>query len=132
MKIETVTISDDIHIDGYGVFGAGEYRVEMPEYYVAADVTATAIIHDDQLVVVEDDEEISETDKSDAREKIIRALCEEQGSWGDGSAVTDESMRQAAEDPGSYDIDEADLDGAVGGDVAAIVRLRAAWGLSAL
>ena len=66
------------------------------------------------------------------RESIIRALCEERGSWGDGTPATDGSIAQAARQPSDYDIDETTLDAAVAGDVAAVAALRAAWRLPIL
>ena len=63
------------------------------------------------------------------RDVLIRALCEERGSWGDGSEATEISIRDAARYPYHYDIDPDDLDGACAGDVAAIARLRRDWGL---
>ena len=63
--------------------------------------------------------------------KLIRDLCEERGCWGDGTPATPDNIEDAAQHPGSYDIDIEDLDDACAGDVASLLRLRRAWGLPA-
>lgn len=67
------------------------------------------------------------------RQELIQSLCDERGgTWGDGSTATDANIAEAAQHPGSYDIDIEDLDEARRGDVGALLRLRSAWSLAAL
>jgi len=51
-NIQTVTIPEDVTVEGYGIFLAGTYRVEMPTYYDPDVVTATDIVMDSALRVV--------------------------------------------------------------------------------
>jgi len=62
-------------------------------------------------------------------EELIRELLTEAGGWGDGTPVQDGDPRAAAERPWEYDIHEADLVGAIAGEVAALIRIREAFGL---
>jgi hypothetical protein len=71
-------------------------------------------------------------DTYSARLEMISNLLSERGSWGDESEATEESAQEAAVRPDVYDIDVEDLDNACAGDVAALLRLRSAWGLPAL
>lgn len=53
-KTATVTITETTEIEGYGIFPAGDYCVEMPVEYDPKDITADDIVHDYALRVVTD------------------------------------------------------------------------------
>jgi hypothetical protein len=52
-KIETIRIDDDTRIDGYGIFSAGRYLVEMPSDYDETTITAEDIVHDAALTIMD-------------------------------------------------------------------------------
>jgi hypothetical protein len=67
------------------------------------------------------------------RYELIYALSSEHhDSFGDGTLATVVAMYEAARNPASFDIDAEDLDSAIAGDVSALARLRAAWGLEVI